>query len=60
MTNYIGKDFEATSLQNFALDNYESLPQDAIYIAYNDYRYIAKLTTTNMSQVNANTTSKTR
>lgn len=60
MTNYIGKDFEATSLQNFALDNYESLPQDAIYMAYNDYRYIAKLTTTNMSQVNANTTSKTR
>lgn len=60
MTNYIGKDFETASLQNFALDNYESLSEDAIYIAYNDYNYIAKLTTTSMSQVNVNAKSKTR
>lgn len=59
MSAYIGQEFQATSLRQFATENVDTL-QDSIYMVSNDYRYIAEITTATMNQVNINNTSKIR
>lgn len=59
MTPYIGQEFTATSLRNFATDNIDTLP-DALYIISDDYSHIAEITTATMPQVNTNSINKAR
>lgn len=51
MTSYIGQEFNAITLREFATRNCDTL-SDAIYIVSDDYHYIAEITTATMSQVN--------
>lgn len=57
MSNYIGQEFTATSLWEFATENVYTL-QEAIYIAASDYQYIAEITPETMSQVKGLTKTK--
>lgn len=57
MTNYIGQPFTAQSLEEYAKENVENLP-DATYLITNNYNYIVELTYQTMEQRNTNNKTK--